>query len=456
MTLASNAKRSTGARKFLLHSGIMPEEQAEATRFLVNNPRSALWMMPGLGKTLATLAAIDLLCLPRILVIAPLRCCSLVWPEEVEKWLPEYDCTQVKGMPKKRTEILRRLRGHNQILTLNYELIPWLVDNHPEVFHQVNMIVFDEASKLKSWKTSRFKKLKKPIFETPRVVELTGTPAPNGLLGIWSQVFLLDRGERLGKYITHYKQRYFDQDYLGYTFTPRDPERIHKRVEGLVYSLRNMEYRDMVRPVAIKVDATTSTYTEMAAEGLVNISTREIVATSRAVQGLKMRQIINGFIYDEEGCPHDIHDKKIEAVKDLVDEMAGQPLIIFYEFTHDLTRLRKALPQAKVFINSLVKDWNAGKVEVMLMSPWSAGHGLNLQAGGNRVCWFNPPFDLEIHEQANARVARRGQTGTEVLAYYIVGKGSIDEYVLEVLKDKDATQDDLMRALEMECKGELQ
>lgn len=426
----------------------MPPEQKAAADFVIENKRCALWMMPGLGKTLATISAIEALNLQRILVVAPLRCCVLVWPEELEKWLPGAEYRHIKGTPDKR---ISQLIGNEPFHLINYELLDWLLRWDPDVFTRYDMVVFDESSKLKSWATRRFKALKKPILKAKRVVELTGTPAPNGLLGVWSQLYLLDQGASLGKFISHYKQNYFDQDYMGWNWEPKDPERIYDRCKGLVYSLRNTQYRDMVKQIRVPVELHRPPYEAMKRDGLVSIFGYDIVARTAAVQGLKLRQLANGFIYtDDEPGGFTLADHKINALKDLVDELAGQPLIVFYEFKHDLVRLKKHFPKAVEFADEHVRDWNAGKIEVMLMSPWSAGHGLNLQGGGNRVCWFNPPFDLEIHEQANARVARKGQKADGVMAYYLVAEDSIDMHILKVLEAKDATQDDLMRALEKE------
>jgi SNF2 family DNA or RNA helicase len=413
-------------------------------------------MMPGLGKTLATLAAVEHLNLHYglVLVIAPPRCCVNVWPEEMDLWMEGVDYTHLTGSSEERIELIEA--AEDGFLFLSYDLILWAIAEYPRLFARIDMLILDESTKLKSWKAKKYKALKKVVFQIPRVVELTGTPAPNGLLGIWSQLFLLDRGARLGKFITHYKNKYFDQDYLGFTFTPKKPKRIYKKVEGIVYALRNTQYRDMVKQVHIKVQSRTSRYNAMKSKSLVTLlvdgEKLEIAALSKAVQGNKLRQLSNGFIYDEFEIPHDIHNEKIQAAKDLVDELSGQPLIIFYEFKRDLERLKKAFPKATVFSDKAVKKWNAGQIEVMLMSPWSAGHGLNLQGGGHQVCWMSPPFDLEVHEQANARVARKGQKAGGVLAYYIVGEGTIDEYVLAVLKLKDATQADLMKALEKAVK----
>lgn len=450
------------SKPLLDRPGLMEADQRGAAQFIIDNPRCALWMMPGLGKTLATLAAIEDLCLTYglVVVVAPKRCCNLVWPEELDKWLPGSSITQVAGLPKKRIRIIEE--AEQGFLTISYELLEWAVGECPLLFAKADMIVFDESSKLKSWKSKRFKALKRVAFQIPRVVELTGTPAPNGLLGIWSQIYLLDRGAALGKYITHYKSNHFTVDYLGFTYTPKKPKRIHKRVRHLVYCLRNTQYRDMVKQIKIKTPVHTSSYKAMKNDGLVLLSSKkrnvEIIANSAASQGNKLRQLANGFIYEEippkkkgkkpTKIGHDVHNFKIRALKDLIDELAGQPLIVFYEFKHDRERILKAIPGIVEFQDKLVPKWNRGEISVMLMSPWSAGHGLNLQGGGHQVCWFSPPFDLEIHEQANARVARKGQKKGGVLAYYLVGKNTIDGYVLKVLEQKDAVQSDLLKALE--------
>ena len=449
---ASQLKSPKDLRTPLLQSGLLRQEQKEAADWLLKHNRTALWMMPGLGKTLATLAALQVLwrgkSATRILVVAPKRVCTLVWPEELSKWGldTEIPLTSVSGAPKTR---LKRLDNGPGIYTLTYELLPWL-QLHAGGVEQFDLVIMDESSKMKSASSKRFKAIKKPIHKVEWVWQLTGTPSPNGLLGIWSQVHMIDGGERLGKFITHYKDRYFTSDYMGYNWECKDPERVYAATEGLVYSLRNTKYRDLITQVKVPTQV-TGEYKEMKRDGMTGPALAPVVAQSKASQLNKMRQLSNGFVYDspdgEERVTHQYHTHKLDATRDLLSELQGDPILIFYEYQQDRDLYKEKL-KLPVFSEELVKDWNAGKIPAMLISPWSAGHGLNLQGAGNKVLWLSPPYDLEVHEQANARVARGGQSSSQVVAYYLCGHGTIDHDVLELLEEKDITQDQLMRALE--------
>jgi hypothetical protein len=444
----------------LLASGLLREEQADAASFLLTHERAALWMMPGLGKTLATLAALEQLTrtaeVERTLVITTKRVARLVWPQELEKWGLDWEQTQLAGIPAaRRKKELRTFVQGSGIAFINFELIPWMLQEMPDLFSRLDCVVIDESSKLKAWNTKRFKALRKVAFQVPWFWELTGTPAPNGLLGVWSQMFLLDKGERLGTGITHYKSRYFESDYMGFNWKPKDPARIYDRVKGLVFSLRNTQYRDLVNQVQIPTE-TTKHYQEMKKDGLLTgPDDWECVAEGAASQINKLRQLSNGFAYGEneegEREPVYFHAHKLEALGDLIEELGGEPLLVFYEFQADRNRiLQKFGKQVTLFDEKHLDAWNRGEIPVLLMSPWSAGHGLNMQGSGNTICWFNPPYDLEIHEQANARLARTGQQADSVAAYYLCGEGTLDGKVLELLEEKDMTQDRLMRALEEE------
>lgn len=424
----------------LLQSGILHDYQQEGAQFLIDTPKSNLWWQPGLGKTLATLTMLDTVRPKQTLLVAPLRCCVGVWPAEIEKWAPHLTYKLILGSPAERRQALR---SDADILLLNYEKLLWLIADHLDVLVNADCVIFDEASKMKNPGSQRFKKIRKPLAKVPRVHGLTGTPAPNGLLNVWSQVYLLDQGVSLSTPFSRFRERFFDSDYMGYNWTVKDPARIYKRLEGLCHVLRKDPDAKLV-PVPVPVPVMTPAYEAMRAHGI----TGDIIAESEAVVQMKLRQLANGFIYDEDKVAHHIHGHKVTACKDLVEELEGQPVIIFYEFQEDLKRLQQAFPTAVLFDDSKLARWNRGAIEILLMSPVSAGHGLNMQESGNNIIWYGPPWDLEIHDQAIARLWRQGQKAEEVFTYYLVGDETLDSHILDVLTLKERDQSDLMHALE--------
>jgi hypothetical protein len=432
----------------LLSSGILHTYQLEGANFLIDNPKSALWWQPGLGKTLTTLTVLDYVQPKRTLLVAPLRCIHNVWPLEIQKWCPEMGFTLLTGGPQVRSKKIRQ--WNKGIMLVNYEKLPWLAKEFPELFALVDCIIFDEASKLKARRSQRFKLLKNLVPPCPRVHQLTGSPAPNGLLDVWSQIYLLDKGERLGKFIGHYKDRYFESDYMGWTFTPRKnaPKKIHDKLKDITHVLSAEGLIDMpeLRLAPVPVEVKTPAYREMQKDGVV--TKFDVVAESGAAVQNKLRQLANGFVYDEDKVAHEVHYHKLTALTDLLDELAGYPVIVFYEFQEDRRRILDAVKNIVEFSDDKVKRWNKGKIPVMLMSPWSAGHGLNLQEPCHHVIWYGPTWDLEANDQATARVWRQGNTKSHVVCYYLTGTDTLDEYVLEVLEQKERTQDDMLDALE--------
>jgi SNF2 family DNA or RNA helicase len=399
-----------------------------------------------LGKTLTTLDAIKVLGLKRVIIVAPLRCCHSVWPPEIEKWAPELEFTILDGTPKTRARLVEQ--WEEGILLVNYEKLVWLNATFPQLWGSIDLLVLDESSKMKNPRASRFKKLKKVLYGAPRQVQLTGSPAANGLTNLWAQIFLLDQGQRLGKFYGHFTDRFFTSDYMGWVFTPKDPEKIYSLVADITHTLSADGLVEMAAldQVSVPVPVSAPEYAEMYSEGV----TREVMAESSAIQQLKLRQIACGFIYDEEKRPIALASDKLKALQELVMELSGQPVIIFYEFTHNREEILALFgpKTAQIFTDASVRPWNQGEIPILVMNPASAGHGLNLQEGGCNIIWFTPPFDLELHDQATARLWRSGQTAETVRSYYLVGEDSIDEKVMEVLKLKERTQGDMLAALD--------
>ena len=445
------AEQPMANKSSLLSSGILHNYQLEAVEFILAQKRCALWLECGAGKSLAVIAALEQLESSKpTLIVAPKRCRDLVWPNELDKWLPEAKYQVIAGTPAKRLEQLAHvLQGGADIAIINYDVAPWLVAELPAIGRCFKAIVFDESSKLKAHNTNRFKALKKMVFDVEYLIQLTGTPAPNGLLQVWAPMYLLDKGEALGKYYTHYRDRFFTGDYMGYNWAIKDPKAVYDKIKHLTYTMTVEAYKDMQHHIKVPVQTKTKFYKEMQDTGI----TKDVVAESGASLQNKLRQLSSGFIYDEEKTAIPVHTHKIDALKDLVDELNGQPLLILYEFKHDLERLQKAFPKGQLFTDAIEPAWNRGEVPIMFLSPQSGGYGNNLQKGGHHIVWFCPPYDLELHIQANARLARQGQEADKVLVYYLCGVDTIDELVYDVLQNKNATQQDLLKTLEGHSKA---
>lgn len=422
-------------------------------------PAAALFLDMGLGKTVCSLTAIlELLwnhfSVTKVLVIAPKRVAESTWAQEAAKW----DHTRairvalVLGDLRQREEALKT---NSDVFVINRENVVWLM----EYYHwrpPFDMLVLDESSSFKNHQAKRFRALKKvrPLFD--RVLELTGTPTSNGLMDLWAQIYLLDGGKRLGRTITQYRQRYFTPDktngFVVYSYRPKPgaEEAIQDAIKDIVVSMSAADWlelperMDNIIPVELGAKE-RALYQELEREMVLEMPDGDIQAGSAAVLSNKLLQLANGAIYDDERNVIPVHDKKLEALKELAEP--GNPLLVFYTYQHDRERIQAMFPEARVMQGAQdVEDWNAGKISMLLAHPASAGYGLNLQAGGNTVVWFGLTWSLEQYQQANARLYRQGQKRTVVI-HHLVAKGTMDEQVMQALQHKAIGQQALLDAV---------
>ncbi|MGD6776299.1 SNF2-related protein [Sutcliffiella horikoshii] len=437
--------------------------QAYATQWIIDRKKSALFLEMGMGKSVSTLTAIlellyDYFDVAKVLVIAPLRVASTTWEEEVEKWdhLKDLRISKVLGSEKQRVAALYKKAD---VYIINRENVTWLVDWFDSDW-PFDMVVIDELSSFKSSKAQRFKSLKKVRPFIKRLVGLTGTPAPNGLIDLWPQIYLLDGGERLGKTVTGYREKYFLPDkrnqMIVYTWKLKEDaeDAIYEKLSDICVSMKAKDYlelpqrMDNVIPVELPKKAKEQ-YDRLEKELILSIEEADVLAGSAAVLANKLLQVANGAVYDEYGEVKPIHDEKLKALDELMEAASGKPVLVFYGYQHDKERLLHHLKKLKPRLlqsDQDIKDWNQGKVQVLLAHPASAGHGLNLQTGGNIIIWFGLTWSLELYQQANARLWRQGQKQTVVI-HHIIAKDTIDERVMKALENKDVSQAALIEAV---------
>ena len=437
--------------------------QKFASEFLLDHPAAALWLEPGLGKTVTTLTAVQKLLYDRfevqkVLVIAPLRVASVVWAEESEKWthLRGLQLSKILGSEKQR---LAALDQPADIYLINRENVVWLVQYYGTKW-PFDMVVIDESSSFKDPQAKRFRALRTIRPKVKRIVELTGTPSPNGYMDLWPQVYLLDRGERLEKTITGYRSRYFEPDKRNattiFSWQPRSGaiEAIQQKIADVMVSMKAEDWLKMPQridnTVRIRLEGKAKAeYRQLERDLLLPYADGDVVAGSAAVLANKLLQMANGAVYDENQAVRVIHDLKLDALDELQEAATGKPLLVFYWYKHDAERILKRFPKArKLETEADIKDWNRGTVQMMLAHPASAGHGLNLQSGGNQIAWFGLTWSLELYEQANARLHRQGQTQT-VIVHHLIAEGTMDEQVMQALSRKDAGQKGLMEAVKV-------
>ena len=433
--------------------------QTKAVEFICDKQRCMLCLFMGAGKTVITMTGIaDLMnacVIKRCLIVAPLRVANSVWKQEAEKWehLSHLKISIATGSAQERS---KALNGKADIYVINRENMAWLVKNCKGKW-PYDAVVVDESSSFKNHAAKRFKALK-AVVKADKIkvmVLLTGTPAPNGLLDLWSQIFLIDKGEALGRGITAYRQRFFDEDYWGHNWTPKPfaDAAIQKLISPYCISMKGSDYLELPERIEIEervvlpVDVLRE-YRRFEKDLLMEVEGEEIEAMSAAVLANKLLQFSNGAIYDENKKWHHIHDRKLETLKEIVEENPTENILVAYNYKHDLARLHLWFPDAVVMdkAGQAVKDWNAGKIKMLLCHPASAGHGLNLQRGGSMIVWFGLNWGLEYDQQLNARLHRQGQA-RPVRIIRLIAAGTIDERVLRVLKNKDAVQADLLTAL---------
>lgn len=433
--------------------------QNRTVEFIKEQERCALFLSMGMGKTTSTLTAIkdlkDSFAVNKVLVIAPLRVARSVWAQEAQKWrhLDDLKVSVCLGAQRNRQAALAR---DADIYVINRENVTWLVDLYKAKW-PFDAVIIDESSSFKSPSSKRFRSIKKILPYTNYMVLLTGTPSPNSLMDLWSQMYLVDFGERLGRTVTGYRQRFFDQDFMGYRYTarPGSAEKIHALISDKAISMNAEDYLelpdriDIDLPVQMPTTALKS-YKEMEKTLLSTLETgEEVEAVSAAALANKLLQFANGAAYyDEHKNWAEVHKEKLDALEEIVEENPSENILVAYNYKFDLARLLKRFPQAKVLDNedSTIERWNRGEIPMLLAHPASAGHGINLQKGGSLSVWFGLNWSLELYQQFNARLHRQGQT-KPVRIIHLVSEGTIDERVLRVLKDKDATQSSLLNAL---------
>jgi SNF2 family DNA or RNA helicase len=436
--------------------------QQYAIDYIIRNKESGIFLDMGLGKTVITLTAIEELMynsfeVKRVLVVAPLRVARDTWSGECDKWdhLKHIKMSLILGDERER---IRAINRNADIYVINRENLAWLIDHYGKSF-PYDMVVLDELSSFKDPSSKRFRKMKSVRQFVKRIVGLTGTPAPNGLLDLWPQIYLLDMGKRLGRYISAYRNEYFVPDKRNgqviYSYKPRPyaEREIYKKINDLCVSMKAADYIKMPDRVDNFIEVKMSDnekrlYDRLERDTLLPFSDGDIDAVNAAALATKLLQMANGAVYDENKIVKHIHNKKLEALEDLYEAANGKPVLIFYMYKHDRDRIKALIGQDARELDSArdIADWNAGRIKAAIAHPASTGHGLNLQSGGSTIIWFGLTWSLELYQQANARLWRQGQKET-VIVHHLVTKDTIDEQVMKVLQKKEKGQSALMNAV---------
>ncbi len=433
--------------------------------FIISHPQSALFLDCGLGKTATTLTAInDLLFdsfeISKVLVICPLRV-SAVWVDEINKWkhLNSLRCSVAIGTEVERKAALTRKAD---IYIINRENVDWLVNKSGLPF-DFDMVVIDELSSFKDNGSKRFKALRKVRPKVKRMVGLTGTPSANGLMDLWAEIGILDMGQRLGRYITRFRNDYFIPDkrnqQMVFSYKPRPgaEEAIYKLISDITISMKNTDYLKLPDLVMNEIpvwlaEKEQKAYDAMKRDLVLSLEGKEIDALNAASLSNKLLQMANGAVYADDGSVAKIHDRKLDALEDIIEAANGKPVLVAYWFKHDLKRILNRFPAEKLDSSDSIRRWNRGEIPLAVIHPASAGHGLNLQAGGSTLVWFGLTWSLELYQQTNARLWRQGQKDTVVI-HHIIAKGTIDEDVMRALKRKDKTQTALIEAVKARIGG---
>ena len=444
------------------------EYQKFCIQKILDVKKVGIWQDMGLGKTVTTLTAVKELKYNRfqvckVLVIAPKKVAEGTWTKEAAKWdhTKMLRVSPVLGSQAKR---IRALNTPADLYVINRENVCWLVDYYRNAW-PFDMVVIDESSSFKSHSAKRFKALAGISSRISRMVELTGTPSPNGLADLWSQVYLLDGGERLGKRYSQFRERYFQPDKRGadgmiysYEAKPGTEESILAKISDICISMKAEDYLELpdltYHEVPVELDKKSwKAYQDLERKMILELPEDDelISVTSAAALSNKLLQLANGAVYDEDRQVHEVHDCKIEAFLELVESLQGKPVLVFYNYQHDRERILKALAKSGLRIRELKTtqdedDWNAGRIDILLTHPASSAYGLNLQQGGNHVIWFGLTWNYELYTQANKRLHRQGQVN-KVIIHHLVSTGTRDEDVMTALKRKDDVQNWVMESL---------
>lgn len=439
--------------------------QKFASDFILSHPACCLMLDMGLGKTVITLTALwDLLLdqfeVGRVLIIAPKRVAATTWPQEIGKWehLKGITYAVVMGSEKERRAALMKPA---LVYIINRENVAWLVENG--YFH-FDMVIVDELSSFKSYQSKRFKALRKVRGQVKRIVGLTGTPG--NLMDLWAEIGLIDKGERLGRFITRYREAFFVPDKRNqmviFSYKPKvgAEEEIYDRISDICVSMKAKDYLQMpdlvVSDVEVKMsESERMKYEQLKSDLVLPMDDGDIDAASAVGLSNKLLQMANGACYDENGKVRIIHDRKLDALEDLIEAANGKPVLIAYWFKHDRDRLIERFGAEAIDKAEDIEKWNRGEIPVAIIHPASAGHGLNLQSGGNHLVWFGLTWSLELYQQCCARLYRQGQKQV-VTIQHIVTKGTIDENVLKALQKKDCTQEAIMMAVKARIGGSVE
>ena len=433
--------------------------QTFATEFIEQHPVSAVFLDMGLGKSVITLTAIFNLCydsfeVSKVLVIAPLRVARDTWRAEIEKW------EHLKGLTYSiavGSEAERRaaFEKNVSVYIINRENVQWLVESG--IPFDFDMIVIDELSSFKSHQSKRFKKLLKMRPNVKRIVGLTGTPSTNGLMDLWAEFRLLDMGKRLGRFITHYRDEFFVPDkrngQVVFSYKPKEgaEAEIYRRISDITISMKSTDYLKMPECVINEVKVRLSEkereiYNTLKKDLVVSLNGEDVSAGNVATLSGKLSQMANGAVYGEDKSVLEIHDRKLDALEDLIEQANGKPVLVAYWFKHDLQRIKKRFNVRELIGSKDIADWNDGKIPIAVIHPAAAGHGLNLQSGGSTLVWFGITWSLELYQQTNGRLYRQGQNETVVI-HHIIAKGTIDERIMRALNAKEQSQSELIEAV---------
>ena len=437
--------------------------QQYATEYIKAHPVAAVLLDMGLGKTAISLTALlDLLFdsfeAHRILVIAPLRVARDTWPAEIEKWdhLSMLTYSVAVGSEKDRKAALMR---DADIYIINRENVQWLVEQSGIPF-TFDTVIVDELSSFKNHQSKRFKALMKVRPRIKRIVGLTGTPSANGLMDLWAEFKVLDMGQRLGRFIGMYRNNYFRPDkrngqiIYSYKLLPGADKAIYKQISDITISMKATDHLKMPELVmnthTVELsDDEREHYDELKQTLVLQLPEKEITVANAAALTGKLLQMANGAIYDDDGDHIHIHDRKLDALEDLIEGANGKPVLVAYWFKHDLERIKSRFKVREIKSSSDIREWNAGKIPVAVIHPASAGHGLNLQTGGSTLIWFGLTWSLELYQQTNARLWRQGQQDTVVI-HHIITDDTVDGRVLKALQSKEKIQDSLIAAVKAE------
>lgn len=447
------------------------EYQRYAINYIEDHPLAAVLLDMGLGKTSITLTAIaDLLFdsfeVHKVLVIAPLRVARDTWRAELQKWDQLHHLTYSVAVGSE-AERKAALTKKADIYIINRENVQWLIEKSKLPF-DYDMVVIDELSSFKNHQSKRFKALMQVRPRIKRVVGLTGTPASNGLMDLWAEFKVIDMGKRLGRFITYYRQEYFVPDAMNgqivYSYRPKPgaEQAIYRKISDITISMKSTDHLKMPELISSEYKVYLSpdeqdAYDEMKKQFILDLPDGEISAANAAALSGKLSQMANGAIYDDGGNTVPIHKQKLDALEDIIESANGKPLLVAYWYQHDLERIMERLHERHIPFSKLdkadsIRRWNNSEIPVALIHPASAGHGLNLQTGGNTIVWFGLTWSLELYSQTISRLWRQGQTEETVIVQHIVTDGTIDEQILRALKAKDKTQSALIAAVKANLK----